>query len=186
MSTCKSFRVATLALAITGLLAATSASAGPGGADRDPSRHLERMTEQLDLTTEQQDGIRTILDEQRLQIEQQRREMQTQIGAVLTPEQLARIEERRDTRMQRHVDRLAHRLELSTDQVAQVRSIIQAKADDPSLARDELREQIKAVLTEDQLKAFEAGGPRAKRGGADAPCAKDAKAKGQPRDDAAL
>ncbi|HSO84175.1 hypothetical protein [Thiocapsa sp.] len=174
MNTGKSFRTATLAFAVTAVMA-TSVLAGPRGFDQDPSafadQRIERMTRTLDLTTEQQSEIRTILEEQRAQALQQREDTRARIGALLTPEQQARIQEQRDTRMERHLDRLADRLDLSEDQVAQVRIVMQAKNDGSGMARDEVGEQIKAVLTEDQLERFEARGAGAKRGGPGEPCA---------------
>ncbi len=174
MNTGKSFRTATLAFAVTAVMA-TSVLAGPRGFEQDPSafpdQRIERMTRNLDLTTEQQGEIRTILEEQRAQALQQREDTRARIGALLTPEQQARIEAQRNSRMERHLDRLADRLDLSEDQVAQVRTVMQTKHDDSGMTRDEIREQIKAVLTEDQLERFEARGPGSKRGGPDAPCA---------------
>ncbi|RKT43798.1 Spy/CpxP family protein refolding chaperone [Thiocapsa rosea] len=176
MNTGKSFRTATLAFAVTAVMA-TSVLAGPRGYHQDPSafadQRIERMTRTLDLTSEQQSEIRTILEGQRAQALQQREEVQARIGAVLTPEQQARIEEQRDSRMERHLNRLADRLDLSEEQVAEVRTVMQTKHDDSGMTRDEIREQIKAVLTEDQLKRFEARGPGSKRGGPGEPCAKD-------------
>jgi periplasmic protein CpxP/Spy len=177
MSTRKTVRAATMAMAIPVLLAATAAMAGPHarGYSQDPAafaeNRVERMTERLDLTPEQQVEIRTILEEQRALADQQRQETRARIGAVLTPEQLARIDERHQVRMERHLDRLAHRLNLSADQVEQVRAIMQAKAGDRDMARAEVREQIRAVLTEEQLTAFESRGARPGRGGPGSQCA---------------
>jgi Spy/CpxP family protein refolding chaperone len=168
MNTGKSFRTATLTFAVTAVMA-TSVLAGPRGFDQDPSafadQRIERMTRTLDLTTEQQGEIRTILEEQRAQALQEREEVQARIGAVLTPEQQARIEEQRDSRMERHLDRLADRLDLSEEQVAEVRTVMQTNNDGSGMTRGEIQEQIKAVLTEDQLERFEARGPGSKRGG---------------------
>ncbi|WP_296806041.1 hypothetical protein [Thiocapsa sp.] len=174
MNTGKSFRTATLAFAVTAVMA-TSVLAGPRGFDHDPSafadQRIERMTRTLDLTSEQQGEIRTILEDQRARALQQREEVQARIGAVLTPDQQARIEEQRDSRMERHLDRLADRLDLSEEQVAQVRTVMQTKNDGSGMARDEIQGQIKAVLTEEQLQRFDARGPGSKRGGPGEPCA---------------
>ena len=174
MNTGKHVRTATLAFAVTAVMA-TSVLAGPRGFEQDPSafadQRIERMTRILELTTEQQGEIQAILEEQRAQALQQREDTRARIGALLTPEQQARIQERQDTRMERHLDRLADRLDLSEEQVAQVRAVMQAKNDGSGMARDAVREQIKAVLTEDQLERFEARGPGSKRGGPGAPCA---------------
>jgi Spy/CpxP family protein refolding chaperone len=177
MSTRKTVQTATLAFAIATALVATSATAGPDarGYDQGPAAfaetRIERMTERLDLTPEQQVEIRTILEEQRALADQQRQETRARIGAVLTPEQLARIDERRQVRMERHLDRLAHRLDLSADQVERVRAIMQAKAEDRDMARAEVREQIRTVLTEEQLSAFDAKVARFGRGGPGSRCA---------------
>lgn len=182
MKTGKSFRTATLAFAVTAVMA-TSVLAGPRGFEQDPSafadQRIDRMTRTLDLTTEQQSEIRTILEEQRTQALQQREEVQARIGTLLTPEQQARIEEQRNARMERHLDRLADRLDLSEEQILQVRTVMQTKNDGSGMARDEIREQIKTVMTEDQLKRFEARGPGSKRGGPGEPCA-EGKMRGGP------
>ncbi|EGV19298.1 Spy/CpxP family protein refolding chaperone [Thiocapsa marina] len=174
MNTGKDIRTATFALAVAAVIATTSVLAEPGGHARDPSmfasQRIERMIRTLDLTSEQQNEIRTILEEQRARELQQRQDVQARIDAVLTPEQRARIEERRDSRMERHLDGLAERLDLSEDQVARVRSMMESDDADSEMTRDEIREQIKTVLTEDQLQRFESRGPGSKRGGAGEPC----------------
>lgn len=174
MTTRSTIQTAALALAVAGLFTAHATAAGPCPRDQDfeasASQRIERMTERLDLTAEQQGEIRAILDEQRAQAERQRAETRARVDAVLTPEQLARIEEQRDARVERHLDRLAGRLVLSTEQVAQVRTIMQAKGDDPEMARDEVREQIKAVLTEEQRSTYEASGAGSERRGPGKPC----------------
>ncbi|MFB1490492.1 MULTISPECIES: Spy/CpxP family protein refolding chaperone [unclassified Thiocapsa] len=183
MNTGKSFRTATLAFAVMAVMASTSVLAGPRGYEQDPSacadQRIERMTKSLDLTAEQQSEILTILEGQRAHALQQRKEVQARIGAVLTPEQQARIQEQRDARMERHLDRLADRLDLSEEQVDQVRTVMQTKNDNSGMARGEIREQIKAVMTEDQLKRFESRGPGSKRGGPGEPCA-EGKTRGGP------
>jgi Spy/CpxP family protein refolding chaperone len=177
MTTRSSIQTAALALAVAGLFTAHATLAGPCTRGQDPeasaSQRIERMTERLDLTAEQQGEIRAILDEQQAESERQRAETRARVDAVLTPDQLARIDEQRDAREARHLDRLAERLALSPEQVAQVRTIMQAKGDDPEMARNEVREQIKAVLTEEQLSAFESMGTGAKRGGPGKPCGLD-------------
>lgn len=168
MTTRSSIETAALALAVSGLFAAHATLAGPCAQGRAPeafaSQRIERMTERLDLTADQQGEIRAILDEQQAESEQ-RAETRARVDAVLTPEQLARIDEQRDARVERHLDRLAGRLVLSTEQVAQVRTIMQAKGNEPEVAPNEVREQIKAVLTEEQRSTFESMGAGAKRGG---------------------
>lgn len=173
MTTRSSIQTAALALAVSGLFAAHATLAGPCAQGRAPEAFASQRIERLDLTAEQQGVIRAILDEQRAESERQRAETRARVDAVLTPEQLARIDEQRDARVERHLDRLAGRLVLSTEQVAQVRTIMQAKGDDPEMARDEVREQIKAVLTEEQRSTFESMGAGAKRGGPGKPCGLD-------------
>jgi periplasmic protein CpxP/Spy len=175
VNTGKGFRTATLAFAVTAVMA-TSVLAGPRGDDQDPSvfaqQRIERMTRSLDLTPEQEGEIRSIMEEQRAHALQLREDMRARIGAVLTPEQRARLDDQRDSRMERHLDGLAKRLDLSEDQVGQVRTIMQTETDDSGLDRVEIREQIKAVLTADQLERFQSRGPTgSKRGGPRGPCA---------------
>lgn len=170
MRTNITLRTATLAIILGAVLGTASAVAGPLGVGRDPATFLdnriERMTESLELTSEQQGEIRAILEEQRAQAEQQRAQTRERIGAVLTPEQLARIDERRAAGIERRLDRLADRLDLTDEQLVQVRGLmLQTQGTDPRRDRAEIREQIKAVLTEEQRSAFQSGGPEGKRGG---------------------
>jgi protein CpxP len=177
MRTEKTLRNTTLAIAIGALLGTTFALAGPHDAGRDPAAgvddRIEWMTENLDLTAEQQSEIRTILEEQRAQAERQREETRERVDAVLTPEQLARIDERREAGMERRLDRLAEQLDLTEDQITQVRALMPAKGSETSMDRAQIREQIKAVLTEEQRTKFEAMGPDKKRGGPDKPRGED-------------
>jgi Spy/CpxP family protein refolding chaperone len=128
------------------------------------------MTERLDLTAEQQREIRAILDAQQAESARQRAETRARVDAVLTPEQLARTHEQREARVERHLDRLAKQLALSTEQIARVRTIMQAKGDDPEMARNEVREQIKDVLTAEQRSTYEASGADSERRGPGKPC----------------
>lgn len=174
MTTGQSIRTATLTLAIATLIAATPVIAGPEKGWLGPEaldRKIERMTETLELTPEQQGELRDILEEQRTLAEQQRQETQARVRALMTPEQLDRIDEQREARMERHLDRLTRRLALTSEQVEQVRGIMQAKVADPTLGRAELRERISTVLTEEQRQAFDAKRQRPGRGGPGAPCA---------------
>jgi Spy/CpxP family protein refolding chaperone len=54
-------------------------------------------------------------------------------------------------RMDRRVGKLAKRLDLTTDQQAQLRTIMTEKRANPSMTRDEVRQRMAAVLTEQQL-----------------------------------
>ncbi|NCA72870.1 MAG: hypothetical protein EOM91_23010, partial [Sphingobacteriia bacterium] len=150
-----------------------SACSGPSAAGLD--QRIERMTERLELSPEQSDEIRTILEAQRAQAEQQRQETQARIQAILTPEQLDRIDERRAARMEAHLERLARRLDLNAEQIEQVRSVLEAKHADPDMSRDEIRAGIAGILSEDQRAVFERAGMRSGRGG---PCAHSGVGKG--------
>jgi Spy/CpxP family protein refolding chaperone len=175
MRTNISLRTATLAIILGAVLGNASAVAGPLGVGRDPATFLdnriERMTESLELTSEQQGEIRAILEEQQAQAEQQRAQTRERIGAVLTPEQLARIDERRQAGIERGLDRLADRLDLTDEQLGQVRGLmLQTQGTDPRMDRAEIREQIKAVLSEEQRARFETMERSSKRGGHGKPC----------------
>ncbi|MBK1644703.1 hypothetical protein CKO25_08595 [Thiocapsa imhoffii] len=163
----------TSVLLIAGMLAAPLALAGPGkawGPSQDVDQRLARMSEQLDLSSAQQDEIRAILEDQATQRTLMRETMHTRIDAVLTPAQQDLIAEQQAARLERRIGQLARRLDLSPTQIEQVRDIMQAHGPSDMTSGD-ARAQIKAVLTEPQAQAFERIGmkSKSKRGGPDAP-----------------
>ncbi len=109
--------------AVAGLLGLTALALAPltaqawGRGDRGPSpdRALERMTERLDLSAEQQGQVREILESSfakgreareahRSEMETIRQETQDRLAGVLSPEQMAELGQMRDERQERRRD----------------------------------------------------------------------------------
>jgi Spy/CpxP family protein refolding chaperone len=136
-------------------LMATAAYAGPwGGPSKgcDPAdRGMERMSEQLDLTETQQEQISAILDEQRQQRDAQRAAVRERIDAVLTPEQLAQRDQRMEQRQTRRLDRMAERLDLTAEQQDAMAALMQEKQADRSITREQMRERMESILSEEQI-----------------------------------
>jgi Spy/CpxP family protein refolding chaperone len=151
----KKFTTQSLLIAGSIALMATTASAGPSGGpsmdcDRSDQR-MERMTEQLNLTEAQQEQIRGLLDEQRQQRDAQRAAVRERIDAVLTPDQLALRDQQMEQRQTRKLDRMAERLDLTAEQQEAVTALMQEKRADPTMSRDQVRERMQTILSEDQL-----------------------------------
>jgi protein CpxP len=169
------FRRASIPIALCFAMLAGPAAvlAGPMGYHRDGTQRiddrLERMTEELKLTPEQQAQVRTLIEEQQAAIDRLRQDTRSRIDAMLTDTQRAERDRTMDRRIERRVDRMADRLDLTTDQTAQIRAIFEERRDDPDLTRTEVRERIVAVLTDAQRKAFENVADRrgGRRGGPD-------------------
>jgi periplasmic protein CpxP/Spy len=156
--------VAGIAFAITGLTLATAAFSGPMGCRGDGAafteRRLERMTERLGLSTDQQDRIRVILDEQQAARDLQRQKTHQRIDAVLTQPQRDERDRFIAARIERRLDRMAERLELTADQTQQIRSIMEERIGNPQMSRAETRDRVSAVLTDAQRDQFKALGGR--------------------------
>ena len=87
-----------------------AAIASPYGYGPRPDRvenRIERMTEQLDLTTEQQTKIKSMFEEHQQERATMRERMHKNINAVLTAEQQSKFKALRDNRQQRHARRMA-------------------------------------------------------------------------------
>ena len=137
------------------LVGTDTADASPDEGWRpDPHRHAEttigRMAKDLDLTDAQQTEIRKLMAAEQAQRDLQRVETRQQINAVLTDVQRAKREEMIQTRMDRDLDRMTDRLDLTDDQVIQIKALFDAQQANPELTRTQLREGIAAILTEEQ------------------------------------
>lgn len=135
----------TIGLSMVAVLAlvSTLAFAQPGG-------HRGKLLEELDLTEAQQTEIREIRESGGGRDE---------IHAVLTDDQKARLEELRKEHRSKRGDRagrLQKALDLSDEQVAEIREIHAAGGS---------RDEVRAVLTEEQQAAFD--DMRARHKGAD-------------------
>ena len=114
---------------------------------------IERMTGQLGLTEAQQAEIRRILEAERAQRDLQRQALREQIDAVLTDEQKATRDAAMQTRLDRRLERMTERLDLTDEQVASVKAIFDEQRTNPDLNRSDVRERISAVLTDEQRAA---------------------------------
>lgn len=156
----------TISASILTLLIATATLAQPPWMDHGmaPERHLdrriERMTEQLALTAEQQTDIRAILEAQHAQRSAQRDAVREQIDAVLTEEQRAQRDAQIDQRKARRAARMTKHLDLSPEQQTELQALMAEQRDNPSWSREEMREQLATVLTEEQLAQLEEMRPR--------------------------
>ncbi len=88
-----------LSLAIPAAVAAGMGNPGHGGPHRGPN--LERMTETLGLSEEQQAQMEIVIQTQQEKRQALREETRTSIRAILTPEQEATMDEMRQARRAR-------------------------------------------------------------------------------------
>jgi Spy/CpxP family protein refolding chaperone len=143
-------------------LATTAAVAGPwghhGAFARDTQSRIERMTEQLDLSEDQQRDVAAILEQQRAQRDLARQQARAEIDALLTDEQRTARDQAVAERLDRRVERMARRLDLTQEQQTAVRELFEDKRQDPTLGADELHERMQSVLSEEQ-QAMLAQGP---------------------------
>ena len=107
---------------------------------------------------------KTIIEEERTAAQRLHQETRKRIDGVLTEAQRTEQDARMKERMERHVDRLAKRLDLTPEQTTQVRAILDERRDNPDLDRAEVQARIAAVLTPEQKQEFESMGPRDERG----------------------
>ena len=146
-----------LSAAILTVLVSTAAAAQPpwGRHGTAPGQRIERMTERLDLTPEQQADIRAILETQRVRQDAERAAVREQIDAVLTEQQRAERDARHDRRIERRAARIADRLDLTPEQETALRTALAEKRGNPSLNRSGMRERLSNELTDDQLAELE-------------------------------
>ena len=133
---------------------ATLAMAGPHGdwlfgPDRIDA-HVQRLADRLELSEGQQAQIRTILEEAQVQRDLERQQTRAAIDAVLTDEQRATQDSRTEARIDRHVARLTDRIDLSTEQQAQVRALLAERRNDPGITPAEMRERMATILDDEQ------------------------------------
>lgn len=106
------------ALALAGLLAFPAAYAEsqpqrPGPGMPPPETMIERIDERadLDLTEDQKQQIKTLMEEQRARHEAIRKETQERMGKILTPEQKKKLDEHHAKMMDRRTEQLERREE---------------------------------------------------------------------------
>lgn len=138
------------------LIGATTAQARPGmgghgGPDMDVGSQVEYMTKQLDLTQAQQEQVRAILEKTRQEQLRLRQENRAQIDALLTAEQKAKRAERQLKAVNRQVERLTDRLDLTSEQADKLKALFTEQRQNRELTRDQMRERMSAILTAEQL-----------------------------------
>lgn len=152
------------------LVLQAAAPAGEMDAARSSEPRIEQMTRDLDLTDAQQTQIRTLMETEQTQREQRRQALRESIDTVLTEEQKAKRDTLMETRLERRLDRMAERLDLTEEQVAQMKTLFAERRTNPELSRADLRERMSGVLTDEQRAAFEDRFKRHDRGGRAADC----------------
>lgn len=132
---------------------------------RSGEPRIEQMTQDLDLTEAQQMQIRTLMETERTEREQRHQALREGIDAVLTEEQKAKRDTLMQTRLERRLDRMAERLDLTDEQVMHMKTLFEERRTNPELSRADLRERMSGVLTDEQRAAFEDRFKRHDRGG---------------------
>lgn len=92
-----------LALALALALPLTAA-AFPGdepGPDGHHGRRIERLTKELNLTAEQKTKVEALFKEQHEKFKAIRDETKTRLGTILSPEQMAKMEEMKKQRQEK-------------------------------------------------------------------------------------
>lgn len=116
---------------------------------------VERMTRQFDLSAAQQKQISAILEKTRQEQTRLRQETRQKIDAVLTEEQKAKRDKLMTERLERRLDRLSRKLDLTTEQTAKLKTLFEEQQKNPELDRQQVRERMSAILTADQTARLE-------------------------------
>ena len=160
--------LAAIALAVATLGAAAVSHSAPLGRHADAServdQRLARMAESLDLSDAQRGEIRAILEDAHQRRDLDREEIRARVDGVLTPSQRVERDRLHGERMERRLERLADRLDLSAEQETELRAVLDARRDNPDITRSEMRERVAAVLTPEQRARFESMRGRDERG----------------------
>lgn len=118
----------------------------------DPGQRGEarigQMARDLDLTEAQQAEVRKIMEAERTQRDLQRQETRKQINAVLSDVQKAKRDDLVQARMDRDLDRVPARVDLTDAQVVRIKALFDAQQTNPELTQAQLRARIAAVLTD--------------------------------------
>jgi Spy/CpxP family protein refolding chaperone len=142
------------------------------GADHHIERRLSHMQERLDLSDDQVALLRPVLEGQRARNHEARESFRAELEGILTPEQLARVEDMRGRRGRHHgprgmrgmrghdgppdparmLSRMTEELELTEAQVEALTPIFEAvharHAELRELPREERREAFRAIREE--------------------------------------
>ncbi|HXE72227.1 MAG TPA: hypothetical protein VNO81_06165 [Candidatus Nitrosotenuis sp.] len=127
------------------------------------------ILQDLDLTEEQARQVQALLSAEREKIAAIRKDTQTRLQAILTPEQYARLAERLARRGQgqggpaHRLRRLTQELGLTPEQQEKVQAILaemrpkmqKASPEERQALRQELQSRLAAVLTPEQMQKFQ-------------------------------
>ena len=144
------------------LIGASPAQAHPGpgwhgGPGLDVDAKVEDMTRQFDLTEAQQQQLRAVLAKTRQEQQRLRQENRAQIDAILTEEQKAKRDERQRRAVNRQVERLTDRLDLSDEQAGKLRALFEEQRRNPELTRAQMHERMAGILDAEQLTELDQG-----------------------------
>lgn len=147
----RSIIAATAALAGALILGTTAGIAGPRmGYGGDIDARIASMAERLQLSDEQQQQLRSVFEAQQAERERLRADTRRQVDDLLTDEQRALRDQAMEARMEQRLKRMSARLDLDDAQLAEIRALMQARLADPTLTREEMRERVGMILTEEQ------------------------------------
>ncbi|AKS40588.1 Spy/CpxP family protein refolding chaperone [Wenzhouxiangella marina] len=165
-----------LRTAIIGLAIATL-SVPMAFAQADPSRHLERMSQELQLSDQQRADIEALIEAHRSRMDElgldpetrregraERHALMQEIREVLTPEQQAQWAAGREERQRHRQERGGRRgflramegLDLSADQRQAIEALIEAQRGQEHAQRQAFMDEVRAILTPEQWDAFQA------------------------------
>lgn len=174
-------RVQTISKTIFSLAAVTLLSFGAFAADgghRHGGRGFERMAQHLSLTESQQSQLKPIFEAQKAQRKQLRQQFQAQMRAILTPEQVAQLDQHKAERRAERAEggregwKRGERggkfasLNLSDTQKSQLKALREARKPQMQAQRQQFEQQLASILTvEQRAKVEEMKQRRAERRG---------------------
>ena len=144
---------------------------GPGGPGEGggEAQHLQRLSAELGLTPDQQTSIKTIWDNVRTAIQNRRSAAQEQFQALLTADQLAKLNSNAapgtggaQQAGEHHMFGALAQLGLTPEQHTQARAIFQQMRTDVKNLRDEAHAQVRSLLTDAQQAKFDSLKPPAR------------------------
>ena len=138
---------------------------GHGGPGMDVGAQIETMTKQLALTEAQQQQVRAVLEKTREEQMRLRQQNRAQIDAILTDEQKAKRTERQAKAVNRQVERMTDRLDLSNEQADQLKILFTEQRQTHALSPAQMHDKLSAILSAEQLAEFEQGRGNGQRGG---------------------
>ena len=128
---------------------AVTVPAEPG--QRQRGTHLERLEARLKLSPEQVELLRPTFESVKERHQSQRAAFQAHLRSILTPEQLAKMEESKDERGRGGL----RNLDLSQEQRGQLKSYWDSQRSTMEQDRAQIDSQLQATLTPEQLAQYQ-------------------------------